>query len=150
GNAVIIGSAIGDNRATDVERGIIRAFDAVSGAPLWSFDPLPDSPAHPAAPEWNLAQAQGTGAGNAWGVMTVDEEHGLVLVPTGSGRPDSSGALRLGSTRFADSLLALDAGSGRLVCQQQLVHHDLWDYDVAAQPVLGDVEVEGGPVPAVI
>jgi quinoprotein glucose dehydrogenase len=150
GNAVIIGSAIGDNRATDVERGIIRAYDAVSGAQLWSFDPLPDSPAHPAAPDWDLAQAQRTGAANAWGVMTIDEEHGLVLVPTGSASPDFFGGLRLGSNRFADSLLALDARSGRLVWQQQLVHHDLWDYDIAAQPVLGDVEVQGIPVPAVI
>jgi quinoprotein glucose dehydrogenase len=150
GNAVIIGSAIGDNRASDVERGVIRAYDAVSGTQVWSFDPLPDSPAHPAAPEWNLAQARGTGAGNAWGVMTIDEEHGLVLIPTGSASPDFFGGLRLGTNRFADSLLALDARSGRLVWQQQLVHHDLWDYDVAAQPVLGDVEVQGMPVPAVI
>src|SRR6266699_1560178 len=63
GNAVIVGSAIGDNRATDVERGVIRAYDAQSGAQLWSFDPLPDSPSHPAASEWNLVQAAGTGAG---------------------------------------------------------------------------------------
>lgn len=150
GNLVIVGSAIGDNRATDVERGILRAYDAVSGAQLWSFDPLPDSPTHPAASDWNLEQAQSTGGGNAWGVMTIDEEHGLVLVPTGSASPDFYGGLRLGSNRFADSLLALDARSGRLVWQQQLVHHDLWDYDVAAQPVLGDVEVQGAPVPAVI
>jgi len=150
GNVVIVGSAIGDNRANDVERGVIRGFDAESGALLWSFDPLPDSPAHPAAPEWNLAQAASTGAGNAWGVMSVDAEHGLVLVPTGSASPDYFGGLRLGSDRFADSLLALDARSGRLVWQQQLVHHDLWDYDLAAQPVLGDVEIQGVPVPAVI
>src|SRR2546430_653929 len=150
GNAVIVGSAIGDNRATDVERGVIRAYDARSGAQLWSFDPLPDSPAHPAASEWNLAQAAGTGAGNAWGVMSLDEEHGLLLVPTGSASPDFYGGMRLGSNRFAHSLLALDARSGRLVWQQQLIHHDLWDYDVAAQPVLGDIEVQGVPVPAVI
>ena len=150
GNVVIVGSAIGDNRATDVERGVIRGYDAQSGAQLWSFDPLPDSPAHPAAAEWNLTQAAGTGAGNAWGVMSVDEEHGLVLVPTGSASPDFYGGLRLGSDRFADSLLALDAKSGRLVWHQQLVHHNLWDYDLAAQPVLGDVEVHGVPVPAVI
>jgi quinoprotein glucose dehydrogenase len=149
-NVVIVGSAIGDNRATDVERGVIRGYDAQSGALLWSFDPLPDSPSHPAASDWNLAQALGTGAGNAWGVMTVDEEHGLVLVPTGSASPDYYGGRRLGSDRFADSLLALDARSGRLVWQQQLIHHDLWDYDLAAQPVLGDVEVKGVPVPAVI
>src|SRR5258708_5467005 len=150
GNAVIVGSAIGDNRATDVERGVIRAYDAQSGALLWSFDPLPDSPSHPAAGDWDLVQAAGTGAGNAWGVMSIDEEHALVLVPTGSASPDYYGGMRLGSNRFADSLLALDARSGRLVWQQQLVHHDLWDYDLAAQPVLGDIEVDGVPVPAVI
>ena len=150
GKVVIVGSAIGDNRAADVERGVIRAYDAESGAQLWSFDPLPDSAAHPAAADWNLAQAHDTGAANAWGVMSVDHEHGLVLVPTGSASPDYYGGQRLGSNRFADSLLALDARSGRLVWQQQLVHHDLWDYDLAAQPVLGDVEVQGMPVAAVI
>jgi len=149
-NVVIVGSSIGDNRAIDVERGVIRAYDALSGAQLWSFDPLPDSDAHPAAREWNLTQALGTGAGNAWGVMTVDAEHGLVLVPTGSASPDFYGGARVGSNRFANTLLALDAGSGRLVWQQQLIHHDLWDYDLAAQPVLGDVAVHGVPVPAVI
>ena len=149
-NAVIVGSAIGDNRATDLERGVIRAFDARSGAQLWSFDPLPDSPSHPAAADWDLAQAAGTGAGNAWGVMTVDEEHGLVLLPTGSASPDFYGGRRVGSNRFANSLIALDARSGKLVWHRQLIHHDLWDYDLAAQPVLGDIEVQGVPVPAVI
>ena len=150
GNLVIVGSAIGDNRAVSVERGVIRAFDARNGMLMWSFDPIPDGPDHPAAAEWDPGQAQAAGAGNAWGVMTIDEEHGLVLIPTGSASPDFYGGLRLGSNRFADSLLVLDAGTGRLVWHQQLVHHDLWDYDVAAEPVLGDVEINGAPVPAVI
>ncbi len=149
-NVVIVGSAIGDNRAADLERGVIRGFDAVTGALVWSFDPLPDSQAHPAAAEWNLAQAAATGAANAWGVMSVDEEHALVLVPTGSASPDFYGGTRLGSNRFADTLLALDARTGKLVWHQQLVHHDLWDYDLAAQPVLGDLDMQGLPVPAVI
>jgi quinoprotein glucose dehydrogenase len=149
-NVVVIGSAIGDNRAVDVERGVIRAFDTRTGALLWTFDPLPDSPGHPAAAEWNLAQAATTGAGNSWGVMSVDEEHGIVLIPTGSASPDFFGGKRLGSNRFANSLLALDAKNGKLVWHQQLVHHDLWDFDVAAQPALGDIEVQGVPVPAVI
>jgi quinoprotein glucose dehydrogenase len=150
GNVVVVGAAIGDNRASEVERGVIRAFDARNGALLWAFDPIPDSPAHPAAAEWNLAQAATTGAGNSWGLMSIDEDNGLVLVPTGSASPDYFGGTRLGSNRFADSLLALDAKSGKLVWHQQLVHHDLWDYDLAAQPVLGDIEVQGVPVPAVI
>ena len=150
GNVVVVGSAIGDNRASDVERGVIRAFDARNGALLWAFDPIPDSPSHPAAAEWDLAQAATTGAGNSWGLMSIDEDNGLVLVPTGSASPDYFGGTRQGSNRFADSLLALDAKTGKLVWHQQLVHHDLWDYDLAAQPVLGDIEVQGVPVPAVI
>ncbi|MGH8322761.1 MAG: pyrroloquinoline quinone-dependent dehydrogenase, partial [Steroidobacteraceae bacterium] len=150
GNIVVVGSAIGDNRATNVERGVIRAFDARNGTLLWAFDPLPDSPSHPAAGEWDLTQAAATGAGNSWGVMSVDEDNGLVLIPTGSASPDFYGGKRLGSNRFANSLLALAAKSGKLVWQQQLVHHDLWDFDLAAQPVLGDIEVQGIPVAAVI
>jgi quinoprotein glucose dehydrogenase len=150
GGVLIIGSAIGDNRATDVERGVIRGFDVRTGALRWTFDPLPDSPSHPAAFEWDATQAAGTGAGNAWGVMSVDEDHGLVLVPTGSPSPDFYGGTRLGSNRFANSLLALDTNTGKLVWHQQLVHHDLWDFDLAAQPVLVDVELQGIPVPAVI
>ena len=150
GNVVVVGSAIGDNRAVDVERGVIRAFDARNGALLWSFDPIPDSPTHPAATQWNPAQAASTGAANSWGLMSIDEDNGLVLVPTGSASPDFFGGTRLGANHFANSLLALDAKTGKLVWHQQLVHHDLWDYDLAAQPVLGDIEVQGIPVPAVI
>ena len=150
GDAVVVGSSIGDNRANDVERGVIRAFDARSGAQRWSFDPIPDGPTHPAAGNWNLTQAAATGGANAWGTMSVDEEHGYVLVPTGSASPDFYGGQRLGDNRFANSLLALDAASGKLVWYQQLVHHDLWDFDVAAQPVLLDIDVQGIPVPAVI
>ncbi len=136
GDAVVVGSSIGDNRATDVERGIIRAFDARTGAQRWSFDPLSEDPA--------------TGAANSWGVMSVDEEHGYVLIPTGSASPDFYGGRRLGNDQYANSLLALDANTGKPVWNQQLVHHDLWDFDVAAQPVLADIELQGIPVPGVI
>jgi len=150
GDTVVVGSSVGDNRATNVERGVIRAFDARTGAPRWSFDPIPDSPTHPSAAEWNPAQAATTGAANSWGVMSVDEEHGYVLVPTGSASPDFFGGKRLGSNRLANSLLALDAATGKLAWHQQLIHHDLWDFDLAAQPALVDIEVQGIPVPAVI
>jgi quinoprotein glucose dehydrogenase len=150
GDTVVVGSSVGDNRAVDVERGVIRAFDARTGTQRWSFDPIPDNSTHPAAAEWNLAQASATGAANSWGVMSVDEEHGYVLIPTGSASPDFYGGKRLGSNRFANSLLAIDAANGKLVWNQQLVHHDLWDFDLAAQPALVDIELQGIPVPAVI
>jgi quinoprotein glucose dehydrogenase len=149
-NVVIVGSAIGDNRATDLERGTIRAFDAVTGAQRWTFDPIPDSPAHPAAGAWNMTQAAGTGTANAWGVMSVDPDRGTVFVPTSSASADFYGGTRLGDNRFANSLLALDAMTGKLQWAQQLVHHDLWDYDLAAQPVLVELERGGKPLSAVI
>ncbi len=149
-NMVIVGSAIGDNRATNLERGTIRGFDAVTGAQRWAFDPVPDSPEHPGAGAWNPAQAAATGAANAWGVMSVDADRGVVFVPTGSASADFFGGTRLGDNRFADSLLALDAMTGKLQWAQQLVHHDLWDYDLAAQPALIELERSGEPLSAVI
>jgi quinoprotein glucose dehydrogenase len=147
---VIVGSAIGDNRAVDLERGTIRAFDAITGAPKWSFDPLPDSQGHPAASSWNLDEARATGGANAWGVMSVDPDRGIVYVPTGSASPDFYGGKRSGDNRFANSLLALDASTGTLKWHQQLIHHDLWDYDLAAQPALVEMERRGTPLSAVI
>ncbi|MEJ1962618.1 MAG: PQQ-binding-like beta-propeller repeat protein [Gammaproteobacteria bacterium] len=149
-NVVIVGSAVGDNRATDVERGVIRAFDAITGAQKWAFDPLPDSPTHPAAAAWNLSQALATGAGNSWAPMSVDPDKGVVFVPTGSASPDFYGGKRVGDNRFANSLLALDANTGQIRWYQQLVHHDLWDYDLASQPALIEMERRGTPISAVI
>lgn len=139
GALVIVGSAGAEPPQTDAGRGVVRAFDARSGVLRWSFDILPESPSHPAA----------TGA-NPWAVMSVDENRGLVFVPTGSASPKFYGAGGIGSDRLADSLLALDAAGGRLVWQQQLVHHDLWNYDLAAEPALIDVMVRGAPVAAVL
>lgn len=147
---VIVGSAIGDNRGTDLERGVIRAFDAVTGAPRWSFDPIPDSPLHQAAGAWNPEQSAATGGANAWSIMSVDPDRGLLFVPTGSASPDYHGGKRLGDNRFANSLLALDAMTGTLRWAQQLVHHDLWDYDLAAQPVLVDLDRRGSSLTGVI
>jgi quinoprotein glucose dehydrogenase len=149
-NLVIVGATIGDNRAANLERGTIRAFDAVTGEQRWAFDPLPDSPDHPAAGAWRADQAARTGAANAWAVMSVDQDHGTVFIPTGSASADFYGGTRLGDNRFANSLLALDANTGKLQWAQQLVHHDIWDYDLAAQPVLVDIDRGGAPIPAVI
>lgn len=145
---IITGSAIGDNRGVELERGIVRAFDARTGALRWSWDPVPASEA--ATLGWSPAQAQTTGAANAWSVISVDTGRGLVFVPTGSASPDFFGGQRSGDDRYADSLVALRADSGEMLWHQQLVHHDLWDYDLAAQPLLIDIERDGRAIAAVV
>jgi quinoprotein glucose dehydrogenase len=123
---VIVGSSIGDNRAVSLERGIVRAFDARSGKLRWSWDPIP----------WALKTSPRTGAGNAWSTISVDVEHDLVFIPTGSASPDFFGGIRKGDNKWANSVVALRASTGEFVRGFQVVHHDLWDYDVAAQPTL--------------
>ncbi|HEV2321655.1 MAG TPA: PQQ-binding-like beta-propeller repeat protein, partial [Gammaproteobacteria bacterium] len=147
---VIVGSSIGDNRAVQLELGIVRAFDARSGKLLWSWDPIPRDPSNPVYKEWSPEGAKITGAANAWAPLSVDAARHLVFVPTGSASPDFFGGERPGDNRWADSVVALDGDTGKLVWGQQLVHHDLWDYDVASQPTLVDLMHDGKQVPALI
>jgi quinoprotein glucose dehydrogenase len=126
GNLVITGSSIGDNRAVELERGIVRAFDVRSGKQRWSWDPIP----------WASKSSPRTGAGNAWSTLSVDAERDMVFIPTGSASPDYFGGLRRGDNKWANSVVALHASTGEFMWGFQVVHHDLWDYDVASQPTL--------------
>jgi quinoprotein glucose dehydrogenase len=147
---VIVGSSIGDNRAVLEELGTVRAFDARTGKLVWSWDPIPRDPSNPVYREWDPATLENASAANAWAPLSVDPARHLVFVPTGSASPDYFGGLRPGDNRWANSVVALDGGTGKLVWGQQLVHHDLWDYDVASQPTLVDLVHDGKPVAAVI
>ena len=147
---IIVGSSIGDNRAVAVEAGTVRAFDARSGKLLWTWDPIPRDPSNPVYKEWSAEGAKLTGAANAWAPLSVDHKRHLVFVPTGSASPDFFGGERPGDDRWADSMVALDADTGKLVWGRQLVHHNLWDYDVASQPTLVELTHDGTQVPAVI
>lgn len=147
---VIVGSSIGDNRGVQLELGMVRAFDARSGKLLWSWDPIPRDPSNPVYKEWSEQGAKLTGAANAWAPLSVDAARHLVFVPTGSASPDFFGGERPGSNRWANSLVALDAATGKLAWGYQLVHHDLWDYDLASQPSLVDLVHDGKHVDAVI
>lgn len=146
---IIVGSAIGDNRGVELERGVVRAFDARTGVQRWSWDPIP-SPAEAAARGWTEEAARLTGGANAWSMLSIDAGRGLVFVPTGSASPDFFGGARPGMNNYANALVALRAETGKLVWYRQLVHHDLWDYDLAAQPMLIDIEREGKAIPAVV
>ena len=147
---IIIGSSVGDNRGVSLELGTVRAFDARSGQPVWSWDPIPRDPSNPVYKEWSAQGAKLTGAANAWAPLSADPERHLVFVPTGSASPDFFGGERPGDDRWADSVLALDADTGKLVWGRQLVHHNLWDYDVASQPTLVELRHDGRQIPAVI
>jgi len=147
---LVVGSSVGDNRAHALEQGVVRGYDARSGRELWRWDPVPRDPAEAAARGWQPEQARTVGAANAWAPLSVDPALGLVYVPTGSASPDYTGAERLGENRDANSLVALDLHSGRRVWAQQLVHHDLWDYDLASQPALTTVQTTQGPRAAVL
>jgi len=119
---IIVGSFIADNSRVRMASGEVRAFDAKTGALVWTFHPLPEnSPA---------------GAANTWSRMVVDQPNGLVFLPTGSASPDYFGGLRPGDNRDANSIVVLKAATGEKVWSFQTVHHDLWDYDIASPPLL--------------
>lgn len=150
GDLVITGSASDDNTQPDLPSGEVRAFDARTGALAWSWDPIPQDTADAAYGDWRGALAHGSGGGNAWTILAADPKRDLLFVPTGSPAPDYYGVLRLGDNRYANSLVALRASTGQLVWSFQTVHHDLWDYDNAAPPVLVTLVRDGVDVPAVI
>ena len=133
GSLVIVGAAVSDNQRADAPEGVVRAFDARTGRLRWKWDPI----------------APPTGAANAWTVFSADAARDLVFVPTGSASPDFYGGARPGDNRFANAVVALRASTGRVVWAFQVVHHDLWDYDVPAQPVLFSLRRDGRLVPAV-
>jgi quinoprotein glucose dehydrogenase len=147
---IIVGSSIGDNRAVLEELGTVRAFDARSGKLQWSWDPIPRDASNPVYAQWSAQSIGEASAANAWAPLSVDAARHLVFVPTGSVSPDFYGGERPGDNRWANSVVALEADTGRLKWGQQLVHHDLWDYDVGSQPTLVDLVHEGKRVAAVI
>jgi quinoprotein glucose dehydrogenase len=137
GDVVITGSSIGDNGAVDMPRGVVRGYDTRTGKLLWTWDPIP----------WANDQKLRTGAANAWSTISADQKLGLVFVPTGSASPDYYGGGRPGDNKWANSVVALKAATGEFVWGYQVVHHDLWDFDVASQPAL--IEFRGKPAVAV-
>lgn len=149
GEHVITGSAIGDNSSVSMERGIVRKYSARSGELLWSWDPIPASEDDPAYSSWKTGATESGGA-NAWPPLSVDVANNIVFVPTGSPSPDFFGGTRHGDNHYANSLVALDVQSGKVLWHRQLVHHDLWDYDLPAQPMLIDLRKDGVVIPAVV
>ena len=145
---VVVGSAIDDNARVDMPSGVVRAYDVRSGALRWSWDPIP--PNLPGPTGGGTAKTWRTGAANAWSIMTVDPQRDMVFVPTGSASPDYYGGLRSGDDKWADSVVALHANTGKMAWGFQLVHHNLWDYDTAAPPLLATLIHNGKKIHVVI
>jgi quinoprotein glucose dehydrogenase len=149
GGLVVVGSAIGDNQLVEDASGMVRAFDARTGALRWAWDPIPRDPRDPARATWAGDSASRNGGSNAWSILSADPERDLVFVPTSSPTPDFAGTERLGNNSYSDSVVALRASTGQVVWSFQTVHHNLWDYDVASQPTLITVKRDGREIPAV-
>ena len=149
GDVVIVGPVISDGpRYQRAPPGDVRAFDARTGKELWQFHTIPQQGEF-GNDTWEAGSWEYTGAANPWGSMSADPELGYVYIPTGTPTNDYYGGHRPGSNLFAESLLCLDARTGRRIWHFQFVHHGLWDYDATAAPLLVDLVVEGKPVKAV-
>ena len=150
GDLVIIGSSLGDNQRFDYPQGVVRAFSAATGKLVWSWDPIVQDPEDSAYATWQGPKAHKTGAANAWTMLSVDPERDLLFVPSSSPSPDYYGGERIGKNLYADCINCLKASTGKRLWSFQVVHHDLWDDDIAAQPVLIDLPRGGHSIPAVV
>lgn len=128
--------------------GHIRAYDVRTGKIVWTFHTIP-YPGEPGYETWPPDAWKHIGAANCWAGMAVDEQRGVVYVPTGSAAFDFWGGNRIGQDLYANCLLALDANTGSRLWHFQCVHHDLWDRDLPAPPTLLTVKHNGRPVDAV-
>lgn len=143
GDTIVTGTAIGDNLRTNAPIGTVHAFDVRTGKAKWTFDPIPREENDPAASSWANGSARVTGHANVWSTISVDEERGMVFLPTSSPSPDYYGGNRIGDNRYANSVVALDGETGAIQWHFQTVHHDVWDYDLPAQPGLYQVWRDG-------
>ena len=147
-NVVITGGNNGEISPAFGLYGDIRGWDARSGRLLWSFHTIP-RPGEAGAETWEGDSWKNRSGANVWSFFTVDVDRGLVFAPIGSPTADFYGGDRKGANLYGNSLVALDASTGRLKWHQQLVHHDLWDYDLNSAPALVDVKRDDRTTPAV-
>ncbi|MGC1175360.1 membrane-bound PQQ-dependent dehydrogenase, glucose/quinate/shikimate family [Polaromonas sp.] len=144
---IIIGGTVLDNVSTQEQSGVIRAFDVNTGALVWNWDSGNPEATAPLAP----GQTYTPNSPNSWSVSSVDEALGLVYVPLGNQPPDQWGGRRSAAVeKYSSSVVALELATGRVRWHFQTVHHDLWDYDVPAQPSLVDLRLGGRVVPALV
>ncbi len=153
GDVVIVGPAGGvgarPNAKTQVKLDV-RAFDVRTGRPLWTFHTIPERGEFGYDTWLTPGSAEYTGNAGVWGPLSADSELGIVYLPVEGATSDMYGGERHGNNLFGNSLVAVDVKTGERVWHQQLVRHDIWDWDNPTAPILLDVTVDGRPVPAVV
>lgn len=146
---VVVGSSISDGpQNKEAPRGDVQAFDAKTGELAWIFRTVPQEGEF-GNDTWENDSWKYTGNTNVWTMMSADEELGYVYLPTGTPTNDWYGGQRLGDNLFAESLICVDATTGKRVWHFQTVHHGVWDYDLPAAPILCDLKVDGKDIKAV-
>jgi len=151
-DVVIMGSAHVSGRSQPTPENIpgdIRGFDARTGELLWTFHVVPEDGEF-GADTWENGSNRYSGNAGVWTSLVADPELGIVYLPTEAPTHDWYGGHRLGDNLFANSVVALDVRTGRRVWHYQLVHHDIWDFDNPAPPILVDINVDGVAIPAVV
>ncbi len=146
-DVVIVGSAVPESPSKGPS-GMVRAFDAWTGKQVWEFHTVP-RPGEVGHETWEGDSWIDRTGVNAWGVISVDVQRGMVFLPLGSPAYDFYAADRKGQNLFGNSVVALEAATGKLIWYYQMVHHDIWDYDLPAEPALVTVRHNGREVPAV-
>jgi quinoprotein glucose dehydrogenase len=148
GDVVVVGSVVADLLRPNAPPGDVRGFDARTGALRWTFHTIPHA-GEPGFETWERG-TELAGAANVWSTMTADLARGLVFLPVSTPTDDHYGGDRPGANLYSDSLVALEAATGARRWHFQTVHHDLWDYDLAAPPVLVTLRRDGRTVDAVV
>jgi glucose dehydrogenase len=149
-DVVIVGSSMSDSpEHKEATPGDVRAYDVRTGKLRWTFHVIPRAGEFGVA-TWKENSWQYTGHANLWALISVDEALGYAYLPLTSPTSDMYGGHRPGDNLFSDSLVGVNCLTGQRVWHQQLVHHDLWDYDLPAAPVLADIRVDGRNIRAVV
>ena len=149
---IIVGPALtqgGTSPNKENVKGDVMAFDVRTGKKLWVFHTIPRK-GEPGYETWLNGSAEYTGNTGLWGPFSADEELGYVYLATESPTNDGYGGHRPGANLFSDSLVCLDIKTGKMIWYKQLIHHDIWDYDMPVHPILIDIKVDGRPIKAVV
>jgi quinoprotein glucose dehydrogenase len=151
-DVIVIGPALtqgGTSPNKENVKGDVLAFDVRTGKKLWVFHTVPRK-GEPGYETWLNGSAEYTGNVGVWGPFSADEELGYVYLATESPTNDGYGGHRPGANLYSDSLVCLEIKTGKMIWYKQLIHHDIWDYDMPASPILIDINVNGRPIKAVV